>query len=449
MIREAIARNVGFWLMDRVTGSQVQRYYNLYKIALSWDRERIRKYQFGKIRMLLDHAYNSVPFYRARFEKFGLTPSSVRSLHDFARLPVLTRDDLRDHTQELLSDTFHRNGAHRCSSSGTTGVPIVYFKDVSAISADIAATYLMWELAGCYVGERRLHIWGTPGSSRQWKRLGSRLKRGLFNARYFPAGSLDDDESHRTALELLNSYKPDFVDGYTSSIYSIARFAQEHDILVHHPNVVLTTAENLLSYQRDTIESILGPVRDVYGCGEINGVAVECVERNYHIIEPRVYVEYEDSPAENGGKKLILTDLDNFVMPFIRYEVGDMVGQPVHTKTCACGLKSTFFRGINGRTSELVNFPNGMVVSPVTVFGGAAFRAVRNFRKHQTIWNGKYLIFTFEVTDDFTDTDKMKLESIIEGLVQRYSVDFRLRITREIPNNGVKFNYFKNDYEAV
>jgi phenylacetate-CoA ligase len=449
VIRKAFADNIGLQLVDKYSRLNVRSYYKLYKEALRWSRENVEAFQLARLKVLLRHAYNNVPFYRTVFKENGLTPDSFNSLKDIGRLPLLTRTNLHDNLQDLLSADFRRRKVSRHSSSGTTGTPIVYYKDTNSRSADIAAVYLTWHLTGCRVGDKRLHIWGTPDSEVQWSRWGSKLKRKLLNAKYFPAGSMDDESSYKNLIRLVNSYKPDFVDGYTSSIYSIARYAHDRDIEVHHPKVVLTTGDTLYSYQRKTIERVFGPVRDVYGCGEINGVAIQCLENNYHIIGPRVYVEYEDDVLEGGHKKIILTDLENHAMPFIRYEVGDLFDGIEREQRCTCGLDSTYFREIAGRTTELINLPNGMVISPVTVFGGAAFRRVGNFTKHQTIWNGKYLIFVFEVNDRFTQDDEKELESIISDLVQRYSVNYRLRTTKKIENLSPKFCYFKIDYDAA
>ncbi|UCG30866.1 MAG: phenylacetate--CoA ligase family protein [candidate division WOR-3 bacterium] len=448
MSKEAFANNVALRVIDKCSGLRVRKYHRLYRAALNWRRQRIEAYQLERMRALLRHAYDNVPFYHARFVRSRLTPDSFNSFKDLRRLPLLTRTDLRDSLDDLLAEDFRAFGASQHTSSGTTGIPITYYKDTNARSADIAATYFMWNLSGCSVGEKRFHVWGTPDSAAQWHRLGSRLKRKLLNAKYFPAGSLDDDRSYQSAVRMINSYKPELIDGYTSSIYTIAKYALDRNIKMHRPKKVLTTAENLYTYQREIIEGVLGPVRDVYGCGEINGVAVECLEKNYHIIEPRVYVEYEDSISGNSTKRIVLTDLENYAMPFIRYEVGDMFDGIDHTQQCKCGLESPYFREIVGRTSELIKLPNGMVISPVTVFGGAAFRKVHNFNKHQTIWNGKYLIFVFEVTDSFTQEDKSELESIIRALLRRYSVGYRLRITEKIESRSSKFQYFKNDYDA-
>ena len=449
VVRKATAEKIGLRLVDRYSGLSVRSYYELYKEALSWPRRDIEAFQLVRLKWLLQHAYSNVPFYRSAFNENGLTPESISSLEHYGRLPLLTRSNLRDSLHDLLSSDFQIRKTSRHSSSGTTGTPIVFYKDIGSRSADIAAIYLTWHLAGCEIGERRLHIWGTPDSEAQWRRWGSKLKRRMLNAKYLPAGSLNDEASYAKAIALINSYKPDFVDGYTSSIYTIARYAQDKMIEVHQPKVVLTTGETLDSYQRETIESVFGNVRDFYGCGEVNGVAIQCSENSYHIISPRVYVECANDISKDGYRKIILTDLENRAMPFIRYDVGDLFDGIEVEKRCKCGLDSLYFRKIYGRTTELLRLPNGMMISPVSVFGGAAFREVGNIMRHQTIWNGKYLIFIFEVTDRFTKEDEEALKHIISDLVKAYSIDFRLRTAKRIDNKGPKFRYFSIDYDAI
>jgi len=447
MIRQFIATNLGLRLFDFVGKSKVREYYRFYKDTLVWNQEQINKYQLQRLRDLLRYSYENVPFYKKRLIENNLTPDSIKSIGDFKKIPPLTREDLQRNVDDLLSKTINRNRLSRHSSSGTTGIPIIFYKDKNARSADIAATYVLWNLAYYSIGNKRLHIWGNPESAQRWRTISSKTKGLLLNHKNFPSYLINLKENHSKLINLINTYKPDYIEGYTSFIYLLAKFISDNKLDVHHPKRVLTTAESLYPYQKQIIENVLAPVIDYYGCGEINGIAIQCVSRNYHILESRVLVEEEETTS--SAKQIILTDLENLSMPLIRYKVGDLIDGLDKNEKCECGLKSAFFRNLQGRATELVSLPNGQIISPVSIFGGTAFRKVANFIRHQTIWNGKYFIFIFEVTANFSDGDKNILESIIKDMLKNYNITFKLKLTTDIAEPDNKFHYFKIDYDAA
>ncbi len=447
MIRQFIAANLGLRLFDFVGKSKVREYYKFYKDTFVWNQEQINKYQLQRLRDLLRYSYENVPFYKKRLIENNLTPDSIKSIEDFKKIPPLTREDLQRNVDDLLSKTINRNRLSRHSSSGTTGIPIIFYKDKNARSADIAATYVLWNLAYYSIGNKRLHIWGNPESAQRWRTISSKTKGLLLNHKNFPSYLINLKENHSKLINLINTYKPDYIEGYTSFIYLLAKFISDNKLNVHYPKRVLTTAESLYPYQKQIIENVLAPVVDYYGCGEINGIAIQCVSRNYHILEPRVLVEEEE--ITSSARQIILTDLENLSMPLIRYKVGDLIDGLDKNEKCECGLKSAFFRNLQGRTTELVSLPNGQIISPVSIFGGTAFRKVANFIRHQTIWNGKYFIFIFEVTANFSDGDKNILESIIKDMLKNYNITFKLKLTTDIAEPDSKFHYFKIDYDAA
>ncbi len=444
MLRNVLAEKISLPLFDIVKGTRIRFYLEHYKQSLAWDQDEIKAYQTKQVKRLISYAYENVPFYRDRFGKIDLTPDNFRSLEDLKRIPPLTRDDLQNNLDVLVSERTDRDQLLKSASSGTTGIPITYYKDTRCDSADHAAAYLGMLNSGWRFGDKRLHIWGNPLSIKSWDSLSSKMKRVLFGYKNYPSFLLNKEERFRDLISLINKYKPKFIDGYTSSIYMLARYVMQNHITIHRPERIFTTAENLYDYQREIIETHLAPVTDLYGSGEINGVAFQCRENNYHILEPRVYVESQDS--EGGRKRILSTDLENFVMPLIRYDIGDMF-DGLHEDRCPCGLDSHYFRKIEGRASELIHLQNGEIISPVTLFGGTAFRKVKSFNRHQTIWDGNRLIFLFEVNQDFGEEDKIELDTIIAATLKEFDVRYELKFTENKLETENKFSYFKFEHD--
>lgn len=445
MLRKFIAKNISLPLFDYAKGLKVRKYYKFYKETPKWNRKEIEEYQFQKLKELIKYAYENVPFYMNRLQESNLTPDSIKSFNDIRKIPPLTRDDLQKNINILVCKKADKNKLFKSSSSGTTGIPVIYFKDINAESADIAAGYLQWNISGWNLGEKRLHIWGNPESIKKWDNIFSKIKRRLFSYKNFPSFLLNNEDNYLKIINLINKFKPSYIDGYANSVYMLAKFVMDNKVKTHVPKKIFTTAENLYDYQRKIIEDTFASVTDYYGFGEICSVAVQCSENNYHIIEPRVFVEEEDFLL---NKKLILvTDLENFSMPLIRYRIGDLF-DGLNNDKCKCGLIFKYFKKLEGRTSELIKLPNGKHISPVTIFGGTAFRKVQNFNRHQTIWNGKYFVFIFEVNNKFSNNDKNELEAIIKDILKEYDVNFKLKITTNIISTINKFSYFKIDHDV-
>lgn len=445
MLSKFIAGRIGLPLFDQVKGLQVRKYYSLYKKTLKWERKEIENYQINKLRNLIEYAFENVPFYTTRLKKYNLTPDSINSFMDIKKIPPLSRRDFQESLDLLISKKVNRKNLFKSSSSGTTGIPIVYYKDNFGESADIAAGYLQWFISGWELGAKRIHIWGNPESIQNWDNLLSKLKRKLLFYKNYPSFLLNNTDNFPMLVELINSYQPDYLDGYTSSLYLLAKYIMDNNIKIHNPRKVFTTAENLYGYQQNIIEEHLAPVIDCYGFGEINGVAVQCEKKNYHIIEPRVLVEEEN--YANGKKQILVTDLENLAMPMIRYRVGDLF-EGLSQEKCSCGLNYLYFRHIEGRTSELIKLADGRILSPVTLFGGTAFRRVKNVIRHQTIWNGKNLVFLFEVNNDFLEDEKNELKRILEEALKDYAVEFELKIAQGAIETSNKFTYFRIEHDS-
>jgi phenylacetate-CoA ligase len=164
----------------------------------------------------------------------------------------------------------------------------------------------------------------------------------------------------------LARYKPRFIRGYTSALHVLAKYMEANDVAVIRPEAVFTTSETLFDHQRESIErQFRCPVFDHYGSGEIHSVAFECeAHSGYHITAENVIVEIvkgDGSPAAPGERgELVLTDLNNYATPFIRYNIED-IGAPA-AGLCPCGRGLPLMKTIEGRSSEILEMPNGRFV---------------------------------------------------------------------------------------
>jgi len=412
-MRKFIAQQFGNPLYDLLNKRSLSKYYKEFKPMVFADRITVEGYQFQKLQLLLEHAYKHVPFYRNRFDGLGIKPSDIRSLNDFASFPILKREDLQNHWTDIISKKHNKDILSKGASSGSTGVPVVYFKDPEASSAGKAAHQVGWELSGWEFGMKGLHIWGNPTTvNKEWKRLSSRLKTKVYNQYKFPSYQLSEEGKFDELVTYINKMKFDFIDGYTNAIYLLADYVKQHNKRIHKPKYVLPTGENLQDFQRTLMEDVLGDVYDGYGCSEINGIAYECKTcGKYHIIEPHVILEYGDKFDVTNEQTLIITDLDNYGFPLLRYQNGD-AGIPFEEEVIDCKIQLKRLDKISGRVSDIIYFSNGGVLSVPSFFGSMLLKQINGIKQYQ-IERVKQdeLVLNFVVGHEFKESDKTKIDN--------------------------------------
>lgn len=432
---------VRYLILDTFSGLDIMSNYKIFTNSFSWSRERVIEHQNRKLKSLLSHAFHNVPYYHELFESSGIMPDDIKSVEDLQKIPVLTRDLLRDNYEELKDARSIYRKQFPASSSGTTGTPIKYVHDRQCESAGIAAGYALYHLSGWSVGRRRLHIWGNPTSIIKWQKYTSRAKRIILKQKNYPAYLLNDPENYQDLLSLIRAFKPEFIDGYAGPIGSFACWLRDMGIKTQGIKTVFTTAENLTPGFREVISEVLGPVSDLYGSGEINGIAIQPVfSDRYIILESHVIVEEEEF---NGSSELIITDLDARLMPLIRYKIGDVVDR-IHKPAGESDGAFSYFHTLDGRTTDFIKLNNGKVIHPVNILGGTFLRKYPEIRRHKVIWDGEVLNFVLEVSGNI-DLD-LFTNSIIENL-RGFEVEFKVTLKEKLlPSANGKFKYLEIIY---
>ncbi|MCK4763592.1 MAG: phenylacetate--CoA ligase family protein [Candidatus Aminicenantes bacterium] len=431
-------------LYDLLKKTKTKHYFDFFLSTLDWNKKELYAYRLAKLRELVAYARTHCAYYRDIFDKNNIAPGSICSLEDLKRIPVLTRQDIRENLSSLLSSEKDRLTCFKSSSSGTTGIPITYYQDGDGHGAGIAAGYLSCYLSGWRFGHRSLHIWGNRSSVKNWSTPGSRLKQKLFRQKKLAATILNDEKNYPQVIDLINRFKPYSIDGYTSSIYSLARYLRENQVDIHKPGIVFTTAENLFPYQREIIEQELAKVSDIYGCGEINGIAVQPLDSaRYYIIEPHVIVETEKTGTDPGLHEIIVTDLDNRVLPFIRYKIGDLIDE-IRLNDGTGPVKYDYFSRVRGRAVDTIDLGSGKKLFPINIVGGTAFRKIPGIVKHRVTWDGQCLHFIFETNEHF---NLPTAEQTIREILVEYDYNVKTGIEpvkKLLPGDNGKFTYFEN-----
>ena len=351
-----------------------------------FDRPTLEALQWQRVRALLAHAYASVPFYRARFATLGLEPADIKSWEDFRRIPELTKAEVRQHLAELRS-TQPQRGVERKTTSGSTGVPLEFYLDERYRTYWEAASARSQRWYGFERGDKVVRLTGSERDIPQWT-LRQRAMGRLERQRWFNVFDMTDDRVRAFCREL-ELWRPDFVLGYASGLYTLARRTRLDGFRIR-PKAVQSHAEQLWDFQRREIEAAFQcPLIDTYGARESAPIATQCLARDgLHVMADLRVVEILDdagvpaAPRQIG--RVVLTDLTNYAMPLIRYANEDLASWETDVP-CSCGRTLPRLAAVHGRSSDVIRTKSGKRIHGyffMFLFYGA--RGIEQFQVRQT-----------------------------------------------------------------
>lgn len=312
-----------------------------------WGHDKIREYQWRKLQALINNSYKHVAYYRSMFEKAGLVPDDISSFEEYAKLPVLTKSDIQVSFKELVTKGTETSTLLLNSTGGSTGMPLNFYQDGNYTEWADAARLRAWRyMTGVKERELEAVFWGAVRDIG----AGITLKQLIYN--FLRDGTLAlntfdlDKPTLRRYLKYYNLFKPSVVRGYASSLYYVACYVEKQALRLHKPKAVISSSEVLHARMRETIERVFGAsVFDSYGCREMSQIAMECeAHAGLHLV-------YENQYVEIIGNDLIVTNLNNYSMPFLRYKVGDMA-RYIDSSPCSCGRYSPRIINLMGRDND-------------------------------------------------------------------------------------------------
>lgn len=340
--------------------------------------------QFQQLSELLADAEAHVPYYRQMFRNHGISSRDIRSMEDFARLPVLTKSIIRERHKELLRDDISKDKLLEFKSGGSTGVPLRFYRDRSILQTVEAALFRNLAQCGWKPGEMVAYFWGWSDRLNAMSRLGFEVRQHL-RRRYqfdpFNSGPREMDQW----MAKWSRIRPTVIFGYASTIARFADHVEQRGKLLPPLRGVFTTAEKLYPPQRQLISRVFNcRVYDCYGSSEIHNIASECPHGRMHINSDYVVLEVDASAAEPGAPTpLIVTSLTDRVMPFIRYRNEDCGA--LLNETCDCGNNFPLMDLKVARISDNFVLPDGRVVHG-EFFTHLMYRSdgIEMFQFHQT-----------------------------------------------------------------
>ncbi len=348
------------------------RYKYAKKVARNFDKslDHLLTEQFESLRKMVRYAYKNCPWYRTHFAAVGYRPGDIKNFSDISRLPVLTKRDLRQNLDGLLSEAVPVKERAKSISGGTTGRPVSFYREKRSQAYKRGIDLALFRHYGWKDGQWQGWLWAAPRDLDEPETFTERIKNLLAERTYCLDAKHLSDESYETFVQDTIKYKPPVISAYPSLAYDLAERIEAGRVTPVRVPVVTVTAEPLYDFQREKIEKYLADkVYDRYGSREFGTAAFECDYKDgMHIFTESVYIEtLESEYADDNIGTIVVTDLLNHAMPLIRYRIGDF-GR-VEYKPCNCGLSSPRLFDVRGRETDIIWRPDGSGISGTMLIG--------------------------------------------------------------------------------
>jgi phenylacetate-CoA ligase len=297
-------------------------------------------------------------------DQIALDPLQLASLAEVSALPVLTKKDIQENGADLLAKDFPTSKRLRNQTGGSTGSPLQFYVDKERFDSRKASTIRHNAWAGLRPGDWCATLWGA--------RLDQHLGGGLWNwcRNNFLYRTIELNTSRISSQDWksfvveLRRKRPQFLIAYSQSAMLFAHYLRESGIEDIRFQSIITTAEVLLPGQRELLERTFhGRVFNRYGCREVSVIASECAcHEGMHVNAEALLLEVVPDPSiPRPAGRIVITDLLNFSMPLIRYEVGDVGAWA--GRMCACGRSLPLLTDVQGRITDFLTLPDGCRVS--------------------------------------------------------------------------------------
>lgn len=376
-------------------------YLNQLVRNLRLEPSELQEIQRKRLRAIIKHAYENVPFYHRKFNEVCVKPDDVKSLADLSKLPIITKQDIQS---APLSDIIARNiNLNKCTkrtTSGSTGFPLTIYVDHNTVDYENA----LWTRLFLENGLKIFDKMAVIADPRVFPK--NKIYQHLFMKRRYT--SIFDTAERQ--FQLLREFNPDAIKGYPSSLIMFANYCNNQENRIK-PRLVFTSAELLDAFSRKIINSLFKVnLIDNYACTEFGLLSWECREHNgYHINVENTVLEFVDnddySVAFGERGEIICTGLLNKVMPLIRYRINDIAIPK--KEQCSCGRTLPMLEMVEGRKDDFIKATDGRLFPP-TIFFPYPFECLKGIRQFRIIQRKRTEIsIQLSVDSSFSDRSKV------------------------------------------
>jgi len=398
--------------------------------AQHWSAEQVRAYQLGELRRICQRAYQHTTFYRALYDDAGVNVRNLASLDDVQQLPVINRDTVQTHLDDMCAIPGPRRNIDFISTGGTSGKPLTFYIGANRSAIEYAYLTASWQRAGYNLNVPLAVFRGRPVPP---DKTGLRHEHDpLLRHHHYSTFHMTDADMLRY-VQHVRQLGPCCLHVYPWAVATLASFIRRAGVSPP-TNVLAVIAESEIVYpeQRKLVEDVFGcRYFSCYGHTEKLVLAAECEHTSdYHVWPTYGYFELLDeegnavtTPGQRG--EIVGTGFINRAVPFIRYRTGDHATY-VGDHCSACGREQPIIREIRGhRTQEVLIAADGSEISWTAMnMHDDTFRNVRQFQFRQD--QAGEAILRIVPAAEFGDTDRARIAARLGA-----KLDHRLNLTIE------------------
>jgi phenylacetate-coenzyme A ligase PaaK-like adenylate-forming protein len=333
--------------------------------------EDLLKYQNKQFKKIVKFAY-TVPLYHQKYTQAGIHPDDIQGIEDITRLPTVSKYDFIQHYPDgLISSTMNKNQLIEVTTSGTTGKSLPLYIDMMDIIIGFFGYIRALREHDINWRKDKLTIIGdfaphTAETGYVFKGIQSQQGSTLFfkNIQW-----LNTNDPPEKVIEQIDTFKPDFLGGYTGMLGHLALLKEKGFGKNISPQIIASTGGVLSRPLKELIQKTFNAhVFESYASTESGPIAFQCREGNYHIMSDYVYLEFlkngEPSTSKEAGK-LVITKLFGKGTPIIRYDAINDIVAPLYEK-CHCGITSGLIDKIYGRDDISLYSLDGKIILPAS-----------------------------------------------------------------------------------
>lgn len=382
-----------------------------------WPLKKLENFQNEMLKKMISYAYNHIPAYRKKMDRSGIEPNDIDSIKDLWKVPITSREEMQDNqdfvNKDLIAGTLY--------TGGSTGSSLKYYESEQSGKIRWNSHLRGWSWNGYTLSKKLAVISSAQGNIETENTLNL-------------TGDLTTENLEQNIKKLLD-FRPQHIRGYVSSIYILAKYCLDNSVKIDGVESINPISENLYDFQRELIENAFNcRVFEEYCCNDGGACAWECeAHQGLHYFMERAVIEDIDG-------EMVVTDLWNRAMPFIRYRNGDAV--IFLNKECDCGRKLPLIK-VKGRTNDVLITTAGLV-SPTYIMhhgigimgiGGTRHNFRSGIRTVQYVQRPHYVLDVNIVknpwcTEDEIRSFRIKIDEIVRGM------EVRLNFVDEIPGTA-------------
>lgn len=394
------------------------------------DLKEAQEHQCKEMKKLIAHAVTNSKFYREFYKDVDV--SSIQTINDLKKLPVLEKETVRERCQEIY--TVDEEDGIPSNTSGTSGIPlrVLYTKeDVQKRMAHL--DFFKKQHGVTHLKMKRASFSGTHfipkrQKARVYWRDNKGIKQRLYSSYYC------HEDTAKEFAENLNIYRPDFIDGIPSAIFQVAKWINANNYpLSYRPIAIFTTGETVYPYYRQEIEKAFGcPMRNQYASSEGAPFITECTQGKLHYNLDTGIIEI----TEND--EMLVTCFNTYGTPLIRYSIGDWVEMETQNagQVCGCGSAYPIVREIQGRTNDYLISKSGRKFTAIFM-SIVNEKFVDKIRKMQFIQKDRDSIIVLLEVGENAGQVKEAVAAVKDELIYMLGedIEIELQIVRKIPAN--------------